>query len=69
VLDFGAGRGEPIVDDTVAYRRHLSNMKGRCAHLAGCDIDEAVLDNPYLDHAEVIPDLGHDLGRISAAWL
>jgi SAM-dependent methyltransferase len=57
VLDFGAGRGEPILHDTVPFRRDLSNMKGRCAHLAGCDLDEVVLDNPYLDHAEVIdPD-------------
>ncbi|MBV9090024.1 MAG: class I SAM-dependent methyltransferase [Mycobacteriaceae bacterium] len=54
VLDFGAGRGEPILDDSVPYRRQLSNLRGRCAHLAGCDIDEIVLDNPYLDHAEVI---------------
>jgi SAM-dependent methyltransferase len=57
VLDFGAGRGEPILDDKVDYRRHLSNMKGRCAHLDGCDIDEAILDNPFLDHAELVhPD-------------
>ncbi|MEO3761512.1 methyltransferase domain-containing protein [Mycobacterium sp. B14F4] len=54
VLDFGAGRGEPIIDDAVEFRRHLSNLKGRCAHLEGCDIDDAVLQNPYLDHAEVI---------------
>jgi SAM-dependent methyltransferase len=57
VLDFGAGRGEPILDDDVDYRRGLSNLKGRCAHLAGCDVDEVVLENPFLDHAEVItPD-------------
>lgn len=54
VLDFGAGRGEPILDDEVPYRRHLSNLKGRCAQLHGCDVDTVVLDNPYLDHAEVI---------------
>src|SRR6476619_4882749 len=54
VLDFGAGRGEPIIDDKVDYRRYLSNLKGRCAHLEGCDIDKVVLDNPFLDHAEVI---------------
>jgi SAM-dependent methyltransferase len=75
VLDFGAGRGEPILDDGVPYRRHLSNLKGRCAHLAGCDIDEVVLDNPYLDHAEVIrpdsplpyPDNRFDL--VIARWV
>ena len=54
VLDFGAGRGEPILDDEVPYRRDLSNLRGRCAQLYGCDVDEVVLDNPYLDHAGVI---------------
>lgn len=54
VLDFGAGRGEPIHDDTVDYRRDLSNLMGRCAHLEGCDVDDVVLQNPFLDHAEVI---------------
>lgn len=54
VLDFGAGRGEPLIDDTVNYRQQLSNIKGRCARLEGCDLDKAVLDNPFLDHAEVI---------------
>jgi SAM-dependent methyltransferase len=53
VLDFGAGRGEPILDDGVEYRRHLSNLQGRCAHLEGCDVDDVVLKNPFLDHAEV----------------
>jgi SAM-dependent methyltransferase len=54
VLDFGAGRGEALVDDEVDYRRQLSNLQGRCAHLEGCDIDDVVLQNPFLDHAEVI---------------
>lgn len=54
VLDFGAGRGEHIVDDTNEFRRSLFNLQGRCAHVEGCDVDTAVLTNPYLDHAEVI---------------
>jgi len=54
VLDFGAGRGEPLLDDEVSYRRELSNLQGRCAHLAGCDVDEAVLENPYLDQAALV---------------
>jgi SAM-dependent methyltransferase len=54
VLDFGAGRGEPLLDDDNSYRRGLSNLQGRCAHVEGCDIDPAVLTNPFLDHAEVI---------------
>lgn len=54
VLDFGAGRGEHIIDDSVAYRRNLSNLLGKCAHVEGCDVDEAVQFNPFLDHAEIV---------------
>jgi SAM-dependent methyltransferase len=54
VLDFGAGRGEPLHDDNNDFRRHLSNLKGRCAHVEGCDVDDVVLQNPFLDHAEVV---------------
>lgn len=54
VLDFGSGRGEHILDDEIEYRRRLFNLRGRCAHVEGCDVDEAVLANPFLDHAEVI---------------
>lgn len=54
VLDFGAGRGEYILDDPIPYRRELSTLRGRCAHVEGCDVDDAVLTNPFLDHAEVI---------------
>jgi SAM-dependent methyltransferase len=53
VLDFGAGRGEHIVDDANKFRRDLCNLKGRCAHLEGCDVDDVILQNPSLDHAEV----------------
>lgn len=75
VLDFGAGRGEPLLDDEVAFRRNLSNLQGKCAHLDGCDIDKAVLENPFLDAAEVIqpggalpyPDARFDL--IVARWV
>jgi SAM-dependent methyltransferase len=54
VLDFGAGRGEHILDNAVDYRRRLFNLRGRCAHVEGCDVDEVVLTNPFLDHASVI---------------
>lgn len=59
VLDFGAGRGEPLADDTNPYRREIGNFKGRCRHLDGCDIDPVVLQNPFLDDATVIPPDGH----------
>lgn len=54
VLDFGAGRGELLQDDEIEYRRRISNLKGRCARLDGCDVDEVVLQNPFLDHAKVV---------------
>jgi SAM-dependent methyltransferase len=54
VLDFGAGRGEHILDNVIEYRRRLFNLRGRCAHVEGCDVDEVVLSNPFLDHAEII---------------
>ena len=54
VLDFGAGRGEPIADDPVPYRRNLVNLRGRCAHVAGCDVDPVVKTNPYLDSSAII---------------
>ncbi len=54
VLDFGAGRGELLVDDKIAHRRDIANFRGRCSHVDGCDIDPVVLENPFLDHAAVI---------------
>ncbi|MCH9736608.1 MAG: class I SAM-dependent methyltransferase [Actinomycetia bacterium] len=54
VLDFGAGRGMHILDDGIEYRRRLFDLQGKCAHVEGCDVDEAVLSNPFLDHALVI---------------
>lgn len=60
VLDFGAGRGEHIVDNEIEYRRRLFNLRGRCAHVEGCDVDDAVLENPFVDQARVI-ELGSPL--------
>ena len=54
VLDFGAGRGEQIMDDPIGYRRTLVNFQGRCAHVEGCDVDPVVLSNPFLDSAKVL---------------
>lgn len=54
VLDFGAGRGEHILDDSIDYRRRLFNLRGKCDLVEGCDVDDAVLTNPFLDRAAVI---------------
>lgn len=76
VLDFGAGRGRQMHDDPSAlYRSRLARLKGRVAHIAGADVDEAVLDNPFLDESHLIkpgealpfPDAHFDL--IYADWV
>jgi len=54
VLDFGAGRGEFMDTDPSGYRVWLQNLRGRCAHVDGCDPDPAVMGNPTLDRASVI---------------
>jgi SAM-dependent methyltransferase len=58
VLDYGAGRGAQIAEDKLPYRRSLKMLKGRVAHVEGCDVDDEVLSNPYLDAAKVFdPEL------------
>lgn len=52
VLDFGAGRGE-WASDPVEYRRHLQDLRGKCAVVIGADIDDIVRDNPSVDKALV----------------
>jgi SAM-dependent methyltransferase len=54
VLDFGAGRGEWHKDDPSLYRRRLQNLRGRCAHVDGCDVDPIVTENETLDAAKVL---------------
>jgi SAM-dependent methyltransferase len=53
VIDFGAGRGGPHIDDPSEYRRRLSNFKGRVSKVIGLDMDRAVLENPSVDEAFV----------------
>lgn len=54
VLDYGAGRGAFVTEDRSDYARWLKTLKGRVAHVSGCDVDPAVLENPTLDDALVI---------------
>jgi SAM-dependent methyltransferase len=53
IIDFGAGRGGPHLDDPSEYRRRLSNFKGRVSKVIGLDVDSAVLANPSVDEAFV----------------
>ncbi|RZT87895.1 methyltransferase family protein [Pseudonocardia sediminis] len=57
VLDLGAGRGQ-FMDDPVAFRRDLHDLKPRCARLIGLDVDEAVLENTAVHEAMVIEGSG-----------
>lgn len=75
VLDYGAGRGEQLLDDAAPYRTSLCRLQGKVARLIGVDVDDAVLRNPFLDEAHVIeigkkmplPDQSVDL--IYADWV
>ncbi|WP_407121664.1 class I SAM-dependent methyltransferase [Bradyrhizobium sp. STM 3561] len=56
VVDFGAGRGEPHIDDLVTYRRNLRTLKGKVREVIGVDVDPVVQSNPALDRAIVLSD-------------
>lgn len=75
VLDFGAGRGSHHSSEPRSFVEQLVCFKGRVGHVAGCDIDPVVLENPGLDSAAVIdpcaplpyPDASFDL--VHACWV
>jgi ubiquinone/menaquinone biosynthesis C-methylase UbiE len=75
VLDFGAGRGANISECPSVFLKKLQTFKGRCAASHGCDIDEAVLENPYIDEARILgPDfkLPYDdnmFDLITSSWV
>ena len=48
VLDVGCGRGESSAD-TVAARRRLRELRGKCAHVVGIDVDPAAASDPLVD--------------------
>jgi SAM-dependent methyltransferase len=52
-LDVGCGRGE-YADDSVAFRRNLRILKGKCRRVVGIDVDPGAGVNPYLDSFELI---------------
>lgn len=57
VLDLGAGRGEQLEGDPT-YRKALATLRGKVARLYGCDVDDAVRSNPFLDEAAVFDPAG-----------
>ena len=54
MLDFGAGRGWWMHDETCGYRKKLRDFRGRVAEVQGCDVEEAVFTNPALERAFLI---------------
>lgn len=54
VVDYGAGRGQFVEDQSAPLRRDLQNLRGKVGRVVGLDVDEAVLSNPTVDEAHVI---------------
>ena len=57
VLDFGAGRGKWI-EDPVAYRAKLGDLRSACRLVVGVDTDPAVLANRSLHQSYVLDPSG-----------
>jgi SAM-dependent methyltransferase len=54
VADIGCGRGSHH-EDTVAFRRDLRVLKGKCRRVIGIDVDPQAAANPYVDEFRQIP--------------
>ena len=54
MVDYGAGRGAALHDDTSPYRKSLQKLRGKCRKVIGIDVDEAVTENPGMDETWVI---------------
>lgn len=75
VLDIGAGRGAQLLETASPYRTSLVRIQGKVKRLVGVDVDDAVLENRFLDEAHVIdgrgplpfPDATFDL--VFADWV
>ena len=55
VLDIGCGRGS-CGDDSIAFRRNLRILKGKCQKVIGIDVDESAKGNPFVDEFHIIRD-------------
>ena len=53
VLDIGCGRGAAAADP-LDYRRSLTILKGRCAHVMGIDVSPEGQANPLVDEFRLI---------------
>lgn len=55
VLDFGAGRGQWAHDPMPATHTFLRSFHERVRRVVGIDVDAAVISNPTLEDAQVVP--------------
>lgn len=54
LLDFGAGRGQRLLEDPITFRRNLQMFKGKVRKVIAADVDPVVLSNPGADEAVVL---------------
>lgn len=54
ILDFGAGRGASLQDDSSTYRRELQRLQGKVESVVGVDVDEDIDNHPALDDRRTI---------------
>jgi len=54
VLDLGAGRGAVFMSGKWELRERLAKLQGKVQRVIGIDVDDGVLDHPYLDEKHVV---------------
>jgi SAM-dependent methyltransferase len=76
VLDFGAGRGNAFVDGDSSYCEMLTKIQGKVQKVVGVDVDDAILEHPFLDEKliidqndNVIPVKDQSTDLILAHWV
>ena len=75
VLDYGAGRGAVFSSNEFALRETLAKLQGKVQKVIGVDVDDGVLQHPYLDEKHVmeintpIPVADESIDLIIAHWV
>jgi len=54
VVDYGAGRGAVFDSGEFIYREALAKLQGKVRKVIGVDVDDGVLQHPFLDERHVI---------------
>ena len=54
VVDFGAGRAAWAHEDACSYRRQMRDLRNLGIRFVGCDLDEAINDNPVLEEKALL---------------